>query len=163
MAETDEHRSVESVPSSLSLIEASARESGGRPSSAVLIVSSIRQDREALCRILRRTHCAYTASSYCAAVDRLNQGGIAIVLWDCDLPDGTWLDFLTLIAESPDAPLLIVASRLADERLWAEVLNLGGFDVLAKPFESREVEHVVKTAWVCRRDPVITRHFAGGA
>jgi DNA-binding response OmpR family regulator len=43
---------------------------------------------------------------------------------------------------------LIVCSRLADERLWAEVLNLGGYDVLAIPFHAGEVEHTVNAA--CR-------------
>jgi DNA-binding response OmpR family regulator len=38
---------------------------------------------------------------------------------------------------------------LADERLWAEVLNLGAYDLLAKPFDVREVLHAVTTA--CRR------------
>ena len=31
-------------------------------------------------------------------------------------------------------PLVIVASHLADDQLWAEALNLGAHDVLAKPF-----------------------------
>ena len=44
---------------------------------------------------------------------------------------------------------LIVGDRLADERLWAKVLNLGGYDLLAKPFNAKEVLHVVSTA--CRR------------
>ncbi len=30
---------------------------------------------------------------------------------------------------------LIVTDRLANEALWSEVLNLGGYDVVAKPFE----------------------------
>lgn len=38
-----------------------------------------------------------------------------------------------------DPPLLIVAAYLADNRLWAEVLNEGGHDVLAKPFRATEV------------------------
>jgi FixJ family two-component response regulator len=42
---------------------------------------------------------------------------------------------------------LIVASRLADERLWAEALNLGAWDVLAKPFNHIEVIRSVKSAW----------------
>jgi DNA-binding response OmpR family regulator len=46
------------------------------------------------------------------------------------------------------APLLIVTSRSADDALWAEVLNLGGYNVLAKPFDSREVFHVVANAWL---------------
>jgi hypothetical protein len=41
---------------------------------------------------------------------------------------------------------LVVASRLADERLWAEVLNLGGHDVLAMPFDAHEVRRVMESA-----------------
>jgi hypothetical protein len=44
-------------------------------------------------------------------------------------------------------PNLIVSSRLADDRLWAEVLNLGGYDVLARPFNRVEVIRVVQAAW----------------
>jgi DNA-binding response OmpR family regulator len=48
----------------------------------------------------------------------------------------------------PEAPLLIVTSRLADEHLWAEVLNLGGYDVLMKPFDRLEVLRVISLAWL---------------
>ena len=47
----------------------------------------------------------------------------------------------------PNAPSLIVASKLADERLWAKALNLGAWDVLAKPFNRSEVIRTVKSAW----------------
>jgi FixJ family two-component response regulator len=40
-----------------------------------------------------------------------------------------------------------VTSRLADEYLWAEALNLGAYDVLAKPFDTSEVMRVVASAW----------------
>jgi len=50
------------------------------------------------------------------------------------------------LSSSPREPLLIVSSRNADERLWAEVLNLGGFDVIATPFDSFEVSFVAATA-----------------
>jgi hypothetical protein len=40
-----------------------------------------------------------------------------------------------------------VFSRLADESLWAQVLNLGGFDVLMTPFEAEEVLRVTFAAW----------------
>jgi hypothetical protein len=39
-----------------------------------------------------------------------------------------------------------VTSRLADERLWAEALNLGAWDVLAKPFDADEVIRIGKIA-----------------
>ena len=44
-------------------------------------------------------------------------------------------------------PQLIVADRLADDALWAEVLNLGGYDLLMTPFEPEEVLRVVSMAW----------------
>ena len=47
----------------------------------------------------------------------------------------------------PNAPSLIVTSRLADDRLWAEALNLGAWDVLAKPFHVTEVIRSVRSAW----------------
>ena len=43
---------------------------------------------------------------------------------------------------------LIVTSRLADDRLWAEALNLGAYDVLAKPFERMELVRSVSSAWL---------------
>ena len=63
------------------------------------------------------------------------------------MPPGTWKDLFTAMMQLPRAPLLIVASRLADERLWAEVLNLGGHDVLCKPFQTKEVLWVLRSAW----------------
>jgi DNA-binding response OmpR family regulator len=47
----------------------------------------------------------------------------------------------------PDPPFLIVTSRLADEQLWAEALNVGAYDVLAKPFDATEVMRTVSSAW----------------
>jgi DNA-binding response OmpR family regulator len=42
---------------------------------------------------------------------------------------------------------LNVSSRLADDYPWAEALNLGAYDVLAKPFEATEVIRIVSLAW----------------
>jgi DNA-binding response OmpR family regulator len=60
-------------------------------------------------------------------------------------------------------PDLIVASRLADEYLWAEVLNLGGYDVLAKPFNAEEVRRVVGLACEHHQERQIRRADAGNA
>ena len=62
--------------------------------------------------------------------------------------DANWKDVLAELSNLPDAPLLIVASRLADESFWAEVLNLGAYDVLMKPFDATEVFRVVSLAWM---------------
>ena len=57
---------------------------------------------------------------------------------------GNWRE---LLEEAQAAQsLLLVVSRHADERLWAEVLNLGGFDVLALPFERDELRRALSSA-----------------
>jgi DNA-binding response OmpR family regulator len=70
-----------------------------------------------------------------------------LVLCDEVLPDGNWKDMLLLLQKQPDPNYLIVTSPTADDRLWAEVLNLGAYDVLAKPFHSNEVFRTIGLAW----------------
>jgi len=57
---------------------------------------------------------------------------VAVLLCERDHSDGNWEDLLKATARLPDPPNLVVFSRLADEVLWAKVLNLGGFDVLRR-------------------------------
>src|SRR6266567_3773572 len=74
---------------------------------------------------------------------------IPIVVCECDSLSGTWKDFLKQLLLLPNPPFLILTSRLADEHLWAEALNLGAYDVLAKPFDSKEVGRIFSLAWLC--------------
>ncbi len=73
----------------------------------------------------------------------LRRGRVPIVFWDGDRMPEAWKGLLEEFASLSRPPLLILTSRLADDRLWAEALNLGAYDVLAKPFEAAEV---VRTA-----------------
>jgi DNA-binding NtrC family response regulator len=75
-------------------------------------------------------------------------GRASVVVCDAVLPDGDWREVMTALETMADPALLIVASHLADNRLWAEVLNEGGHDVLAKPFRAEEVLRCVVSA--CR-------------
>jgi DNA-binding response OmpR family regulator len=50
------------------------------------------------------------------------------------------------------SPFFIVTSRLADERLWVEALNVGAYDVLVKPFHVAELKRVLESAWSEWRD-----------
>jgi DNA-binding response OmpR family regulator len=79
----------------------------------------------------------------------------SVVLCEQKLPDGDWKEVLTELQSVLDPPLLIVMSRLADSGLWAEVLNLGGYDVLAKPLKAEEVLWTVATAHRCFQSPSI--------
>ena len=67
------------------------------------------------------------------------------VIADCEPESGTWKCVLTDLCEPRGIPL-IVTSRQADDALWSEVLYYGGFDVLARPLRSEEVERVIASA-----------------
>lgn len=70
-----------------------------------------------------------------------------VVVCEQQLPDGTWKDVLEISGAMHHPAPVVVTSRLADERLWAEVLNLGGYDLLAKPLDRREVFRTMNLAW----------------
>ncbi len=81
------------------------------------------------------------------AAGYLEKHETAVVICDSKLPDGDWKSVLNRLETLPLRPNLIVTSRLADEALWAEVLNLGGYDVLPQPLAADEVCRVVFLAW----------------
>ncbi|MCX6630533.1 MAG: hypothetical protein NTW28_23200 [Candidatus Solibacter sp.] len=78
----------------------------------------------------------------------LKKGGIPLVLCECDLQPGSWKELLSAMEALPDPPYLIVTSRHADDRLWAEALNLGAYDVLPAPFDAAEVMRTLSVAWL---------------
>ena len=106
----------------------------------VLLVCSS-SGRDMLAGMLRAGNCAVrTANGFEAACGYLSGGESPVVICERSLPDGDWKDLLG------KTPRLIVTSRVANEALWAEVLNLGGYDVLAQPFDELEVRRVVALA-----------------
>jgi hypothetical protein len=72
---------------------------------------------------------------------------VPVLRCERDHADGNWEDLLNTTASLPAPPNLIVFSGLADESVWAKVLNLGGFDVPMTPFEPEEVLRVAFSAW----------------
>jgi DNA-binding NtrC family response regulator len=100
-----------------------------------------------------------TSRSLDAALLLLRQKQVPIVICERDLHGASWKALLEQAALLPDPPYLVVASRLADEYLWAEALNLGAYDVLAKPYETGEVVRVLSSAWLHRqhRRPVAAK------
>ena len=80
------------------------------------------------------------------ALAQLADSRISVVICETPLPDGSWKDLLACMARAKASSVLVVTSKLADESLWAEVLNWGGYDVLAQPFDREEVTRVVRSA-----------------
>ena len=122
----------------------------------VLSVSPLADDHTSLSSIFERSERILCSDSKwtlrpCATVESaigaLCQARIPLVVTERDLAPGSWRDILGNILLLPDPPVLIVTSRLADEYLWAEALDLGAYDVLAKPFEASEVMRALDSAW----------------
>jgi DNA-binding response OmpR family regulator len=112
----------------------------------LLVVSPDEEDYSSLRDILEQDCQLQRASGREEAASALRQHRPRVVICEETFRDGNWRDLLADLQGQAEAPLLIVCSRLADNRLWAEVLNLGGHDVLTKPFNALEVSRVVRMA-----------------
>ena len=114
----------------------------------VLSVSPLAEDYFSLQAAFKHTEWAlYQADGLASALAVIHRRTIAVIICERNLSPGTWIELLEELRPLRNAPALIVTSRLADERLWAEALNLGAYDVLAKPFERRELVRSVSLAW----------------
>jgi len=128
-----------------------------RPARLLAVISN-RDDQKALKRILQGQQWQLFFATSCAeAIEVLTSQRIPIVMCDHDLPDGCWKDILDNSVQYRQHPTLIVSSRLADDYLWTEVLNLGGYDILSKPFDQDEVRRVIFGAWLREANPIGAR------
>jgi DNA-binding NtrC family response regulator len=69
-----------------------------------------------------------------------------VLLTEAALPDGNWLGALRLARDCPRDLRVIVTDPQADARFWSEVLNIGGYDLLAQPFYEPEVRRILYNA-----------------
>ncbi len=116
----------------------------------VLVVSPLDEDHARVRNLCREGRCrCHLLNARCRqeALPLARRHPFSLVLSERDLPDGSWKDLWEQIGSADRRPPLIVTSAQADSSLWAEVLNLGGYDVLAKPLDEREILHVLVRAW----------------
>ena len=83
-----------------------------------------------------------------SALEVVRDHPIAVLICAADDRPLLWKEMLEGLRSVSHPPALIVASRMADERLWAEALNLGAYDVLSKPFHRAEVVRSLCSAWL---------------
>jgi DNA-binding NtrC family response regulator len=130
----------------------------------LLSVSTDVEDHAVLQRMLSGQGLSVSTAASCReALDYLRRDQACVIFCDSSMRDGSWKDLLNDISTAAEAPPLVVTSRLADDYLWSEVLNLGGWDVLAKPFRQQEVLYVLDSAWTHKANPVNRIQVAGAA
>jgi DNA-binding response OmpR family regulator len=115
---------------------------------SILLVSEYQEDHSSLRQILHHEGWQITrCGTVQEAATHVKTVEPSVVICEHDLPDGSWKDVLNHTDGLDHPPPVLVVSRHADEHLWGEVLNLGGYDVLIKPFDRSEVTRVVGMAW----------------
>ena len=65
---------------------------------------------------------------------------------DSELRDGSWRDLLRMVLARRTHCEVVVCARCGDERLWAEVIQCGAFDLIPEPMERQEVVRIMRSA-----------------
>ena len=116
---------------------------------AVLSVSPIQQDHDTLASFLGRDQWRiHNALSLQSASAFLRAHAVPLVVCEHDLSPGSWTQLLDETRLLAIPPVLIMTCRVADDHLWAEALNMGAYDVLAKPLDQTEVTRTLSSAWL---------------
>ncbi len=80
------------------------------------------------------------------ALNSAVRSGATVFLFDCDANPSEWEEALGQVVNAANGAAFIMTSRLADDRLWAELLARGGYDLILKPFNSAEVLRTIRSA-----------------
>jgi DNA-binding NtrC family response regulator len=111
----------------------------------LLVVGLSAEDRLFLRRVLSPRGWEIGEVHGCVQVfEQLRDRRYHAVLSECFLIDGDWEDVLADLMLFTTAPPLIVASRHANHRLWAEILSSGVYDLLTLPFDESELVRVLE-------------------
>jgi len=122
-----------------------ARAATPRISIVALVVSD--HDREILnCISNREPVDIHFAESHVDAWEAMNRLNSPVILYDRDWPNADWRTTVQALASSPHRGCVILASRVADDYLWQELIRCGGYDLVAKPFRADDVARALKLA-----------------
>ena len=114
----------------------------------VLYVSGSQEDHADFRQIIRRSNWQlFEAHSAAEALKICSSHQVPVVVCDSKLPDADWVAFIDGLVQLNLQSAVIIASQHADNRVWAQVFNLGAYDLIVKPFEPTEVLRAVALAW----------------
>lgn len=86
-------------------------------------------------------------TSYDSALDMVKREPPPVILYDRDLAlPATWKARIQNLARSAPDSCVILLSSEKDDQLWQYVIQLGGFDVLTKPFQRERVLRAIEFA-----------------
>ncbi len=113
----------------------------------VLTINNDKKDCASLRSIMGHTnwifHCVPDLSK---ATQFLEKNLVPVIVCSKELPGATWKDVLAAVQRFPNPPAVLVYTAQADDGLWMEVLNSGGYDLLPVPFNRDEVLRLISLA-----------------
>ena len=120
-----------------------------KTSPATPVVALIRdgQDRDLLELIGIRDrldiHFADTCDAAWKATNRLQS---PVVLCGRDVPGIQWPDAVRILASAAPRPCVILTSPVTDSYMWKEIVERGGYDVVATPLRDSETSRSIRLA-----------------
>ena len=120
-----------------------------RPKVRAMLVMD-RKRRLPLLDILETSSVEVLPVGDCTEAQRMlhTQPRVHVVVTDTALPDGDWRRVLEIVERevSPKIEVVVACSCLSDPKLWLDVLERGGYDVLVEPYQPEEVQRIVEAA-----------------
>jgi DNA-binding response OmpR family regulator len=119
----------------------------------VLALVTSGQDREAV------SDCARTIGWKLKLLETVDQAlsvaasdTVAIVIVDRDLSEHDWRISVQNLANTVSTPCVLLASSVVDPYLFQELVKHGGFDVIPKPIQSKELVRLGRLAFTYWRN-----------
>jgi DNA-binding response OmpR family regulator len=114
----------------------------------VLAVVTSPQDREAV------SDCARAIGWELKLLETVDQAVscagsefVALVILDRDLSEHSWRRSVQRLANARSTPCVLLASSVVDPYLFQELVKRGGFDVIPKPIQSKELARLGRLAF----------------
>jgi len=80
------------------------------------------------------------------ALSRAGSQSVALVIVDRDFSEHDWRTSVQSLAKARSNPCVLLASSVVDPYLFQELVKQGGFDVLPKPIQSKELARLGRLA-----------------
>ena len=104
-------------------------------------------DAETLSRLLAPTSLRiHHASTLAQAETLLITTPARVLVTETIFSDGNWEDVVEVLAERHPHVVVVVTAVHADERLWAETINRGAYDLIPRPFYAPELCRILESA-----------------
>jgi DNA-binding NtrC family response regulator len=124
---------------------ASPRESSHRIAVVAMVANG--EDRQVLMDVSAQqglqVHFVESPEEALKAIERLRAPAALV---DRNWPGSDWRTVVEGLSSSEVRPCVILMSGVLDERLWAEVVGRGGYEVLAKPVQAEQAVRVIRLA-----------------